>query len=217
MDWKSIGRAKWSRLSLVMDGRSWGARARSRGLEETRDSETGLIGSVTDRVGGKGGTERLRREVRPSPSRPKSDSLLNFMIPSSCELGQLDVLHGTQPSSGKKNKSGNFLVVVQLIHRLTQADISCTTTPRLFFFPLLVNNLLSSSSDRRRRPERAERGGLQDDAALRRPTPYAVRHHGKNLRQAEHCARRHQGQFIPLPNFFPTSIIYVLGDQAMVV
>ena len=100
------------------------------------------------------------------------------------------------------------MVVVQLIHRLTQADISCTTTPRLFFFPLLVNNLLSSSSDRRRRPERAERGGLQDDAALRRPTPYAVRHHGKNLRQAEHCARRHQGQFIPLPNFFPTSIIY---------
>ena len=30
-----------------------------------------------------------------------------------------------------------FLVVVHLIHRLTQADISCTTTARLFFFPLL--------------------------------------------------------------------------------
>ena len=30
-----------------------------------------------------------------------------------------------------------FFIVVQLIHRLTQADISCTTTARLFFFPLL--------------------------------------------------------------------------------
>ena len=28
------------------------------------------------------------------------------------------------------------VVVVQLIHRLTQADISCTTTAYLFFFPL---------------------------------------------------------------------------------
>ena len=42
-------------------------------------------------------------------------------------------------SSGKRNKFVHFLVVVQLIHRLTQADIrfSCTTTARLFFFPLL--------------------------------------------------------------------------------
>ena len=32
-------------------------------------------------------------------------------------------------SSGKKaSKFGHFLVVVQLIHRLRQADISCTTT-----------------------------------------------------------------------------------------
>ena len=29
------------------------------------------------------------------------------------------------------------LAIVQLIHRPTQADISCTTTARLFFFPLL--------------------------------------------------------------------------------
>ena len=162
VDWKSIGRAKWSRLSLVMDGRRR-ARARSRGLEETRDSETGLIGSVTDRVGGKGGTERLKREVRPSPSRPKSDSLLNFMIPSSCELGQLDVLHGTQPSSGKKNKSGNFLVVVQLIHRLTQAEISCTIMARLFFSPLLEHNTfilesLASTSHSSRAASKSGRG-----------------------------------------------------------
>ena len=33
----------------------------------------------------------------------------------------------------------HFLVVVQLIHRLAQADISCTTTARLFFFPLLAH------------------------------------------------------------------------------
>ena len=39
--------------------------------------------------------------------------------------------------SGKKNKRGHFLVVVQLSHRLMQADISCTTTARMFFFPLL--------------------------------------------------------------------------------
>ena len=30
-----------------------------------------------------------------------------------------------------------MLVVVQLIHRLTQADIICTTTTRLFFLPVL--------------------------------------------------------------------------------
>ena len=30
-----------------------------------------------------------------------------------------------------------FFIVVQLIHRLIQADISCTTTARLFFFSLL--------------------------------------------------------------------------------
>ena len=39
------------------------------------------------------------------------------------------------PSSGKKNKYGDILVVLQLIHRLMQADISCTTPARLFFFP----------------------------------------------------------------------------------
>ena len=42
------------------------------------------------------------------------------------------------PKQWKKNKLGHFLVVVQLIHRLTQADISCATTPRLFYFPRLV-------------------------------------------------------------------------------
>ena len=33
------------------------------------------------------------------------------------------------------------MVVVQLIHRLTQADISCTTMARLFFFPQLVGHV----------------------------------------------------------------------------
>ena len=39
----------------------------------------------------------------------------------------------------KKEQVFNNVVVavVQLIHRLTQADISCTTSARLFFFPLL--------------------------------------------------------------------------------
>ena len=37
----------------------------------------------------------------------------------------------------KQWKFGHFFVVVQLIHRLTQADISCTTTACLFFFTLL--------------------------------------------------------------------------------
>ena len=36
------------------------------------------------------------------------------------------------------NKFGHFLVVVQLIHRPTQADISCTTMSRMFFLPLLA-------------------------------------------------------------------------------
>ena len=39
-------------------------------------------------------------------------------------------------SSGKK--FGHFVAVVQLIHRLMKADISCTTA-RLFFFPLLLD------------------------------------------------------------------------------
>jgi len=34
-------------------------------------------------------------------------------------------------------KHGHFLVVVQLIHRLTEADIRCTTTACLFFFHCL--------------------------------------------------------------------------------
>ena len=50
-------------------------------------------------------------------------------------------------SSGKKNKFGHFLVVVQLIHRLTQADISCTTKARLFFFPLLVHHIRSTGGN----------------------------------------------------------------------
>ena len=37
----------------------------------------------------------------------------------------------------KRTSLAIFLVVVQLIHRLTQSDISCTTTARLFFFPQL--------------------------------------------------------------------------------
>ena len=41
----------------------------------------------------------------------------------------------------KKIKFGHFLVVAQLIHGLTQADISCTTTARLFFFPLPDENV----------------------------------------------------------------------------
>ena len=43
----------------------------------------------------------------------------------------------SRASSGKKNKFSHFVVVVQLIHRLMHADISCTITARLFFFPLL--------------------------------------------------------------------------------
>ena len=40
----------------------------------------------------------------------------------------------------EKNKFGHFVVVVQLIHRLTQAEISCTTMARMFFIPLLAHN-----------------------------------------------------------------------------
>ena len=39
----------------------------------------------------------------------------------------------------KQNKFGHFLVVVKLIHRLTKADISCTTTASLLLYPLLEN------------------------------------------------------------------------------
>ena len=45
----------------------------------------------------------------------------------------------THSQAMEKNKFGLFLVVVQLIHSLMQADISCSTTARLFFFPLLAN------------------------------------------------------------------------------
>ena len=37
----------------------------------------------------------------------------------------------------KKEEGWPFFIVVQLIHRLTQVDISCTITASLFFFPLL--------------------------------------------------------------------------------
>ena len=50
------------------------------------------------------------------------------------------------PSSGKKSKFGHFLVAVQPIHRLTQADISCTTTARLFFFPLLCGEVTEKAT-----------------------------------------------------------------------
>ena len=50
------------------------------------------------------------------------------------------LFNASQPSSGKKNKFGHFLVVVQLIHGLTQAHNNCTTTACLFFFPLLDHN-----------------------------------------------------------------------------
>ena len=43
------------------------------------------------------------------------------------------------PKQCKKEQLFPF-VVVQLIHRLMQADISCTTTAHLFFFPLLVRD-----------------------------------------------------------------------------
>ena len=46
----------------------------------------------------------------------------------------------------------NFVVVVQLIHRLAQAYISYTTTARLFFFPLLGTN---PGRDRQAREEAA--------------------------------------------------------------
>ena len=45
--------------------------------------------------------------------------------------------HVVSSSSGKENKFGHFVVGVQLIHRLMQADINCTTIACLFFFPLL--------------------------------------------------------------------------------
>ena len=50
----------------------------------------------------------------------------------------VSISHVSEASTGKGNKFVYFLVVVQLIHRLAQADISCTTTARLCFFPLLV-------------------------------------------------------------------------------
>ena len=39
------------------------------------------------------------------------------------------------------------MVVVQLIHRLTWADISCTTMAHLFFFPLLDSYLKKGPLD----------------------------------------------------------------------
>ena len=47
----------------------------------------------------------------------------------------------TRPSATtkqwEKKQDWPFFVFVQLIHRLTQVDISCTTAALLFFFPLL--------------------------------------------------------------------------------
>ena len=45
-------------------------------------------------------------------------------------------------SSGKKNTFGQFWVVLQLIERLTQADINCTTTACLLFFHCLHIELI---------------------------------------------------------------------------
>ena len=72
----------------------------------------------------------------------KRSSVAGLALPSSLSLmSRLTLKYGTQAVE-KKNKFGHFLVVVQLIHRLTQADISCTTTVRLFFFPLVDGTLL---------------------------------------------------------------------------
>ena len=43
----------------------------------------------------------------------------------------------------KKEQVWPFLVVVQRIHRLMQADISCTRTARLIFLPLLEHKRVS--------------------------------------------------------------------------
>ena len=50
----------------------------------------------------------------------------------------MDKLRRHNQAVEKKNKLGNFLDVVQLIHRLTQADISFKTTARCSFFHCLV-------------------------------------------------------------------------------
>ena len=50
-------------------------------------------------------------------------------------------------SSGKKNKFGHVLGVVQLIHRLIQADISCAAMAWWFYFPLLVDRGWNEGDD----------------------------------------------------------------------
>ena len=47
------------------------------------------------------------------------------------------------PKEWKNEQVWPFFIVVQLIHRLTQEDISCTTMGHLFFFPLLVHTCFS--------------------------------------------------------------------------
>ena len=62
-----------------------------------------------------------------------------WLVPFTCPTFNFEMYCACLPCSGKKNKFCHFVVVVQLVHRLMQADISCTTTARLFFFPLLAD------------------------------------------------------------------------------
>ena len=65
---------------------------------------------------------------------PINTTLRILLIPNSTKSTDLYYLQAVQ---WEEEHVWPFLVVVQLIHRLRQADISCTTTDRLFFNPLL--------------------------------------------------------------------------------
>ena len=91
--------------------------------------------------------------------------------------------NASHSSSGKKNKFDHLVVVLHLIRRLTQANISCTTTARLFFFPLLAQisgkNLGVHMRERRGRQCQDER---EPDEMLRRAREDAIQHERKRAR-----------------------------------
>ena len=70
-------------------------------------------------------------------------------------IGYCDKLLIMRVSSGKMNKFGHSLVVVQLIHRLTEAYISCSFFHCLFYTTLNAYLLVARAGDgeARARPE----------------------------------------------------------------
>ena len=158
VDWKSIGRAKWSRLSLVMDGRRR-ARTEQRPRGNTRFGNG--INWICDRPSrGKGRDRKTEEGSPPIPIPPQ--------IRLAPQLHDTLLLRtrATRRPSWNTTKQWKKEQVWQFFGCCTadsQAEISCTIMARLFFSPLLEHNTfilesLASTSHSSRAASKSGRG-----------------------------------------------------------